>query len=66
MRLIFYEGTPVLPGFFMQGMSMTESAVLFHFNPAGVILLVFLSGIVPSFAFGAGQRNSYSHQSHLP
>jgi len=56
----------VLSGFLMQGMGTTESTIFFHFNPVSIISFVFLSGIVPSFAFRAGQCNPYSHPSHPP
>jgi hypothetical protein len=54
-----------LTGFFMQGMGMTELAVLFQLNPVGVIFLIRCGSIIPTLAFRAGQSNTNPHRGHL-
>ena len=43
----------MLLGFLVRSMGLAEWAVFFHFNTAGIILLVFLCNVISSFAFTA-------------
>ncbi len=45
----------------MKSVLVTEFAMLHHFDPVRVILLVLLRNIVAMLALGAGQCNLYSH-----
>jgi len=38
----------------MRGMGLAKSTVFFHFNPVGIVFLIFRGGIVSTFAFGTG------------
>jgi hypothetical protein len=43
-----------------------EFAMLFHFNPVGVVLLVFLGVVIPLLTFRASHGDFYSHFSAPP
>ena len=45
----------------MESVLAAESAVLVHFDPVGVILLVFLGVVIALLAFCAGECNFNSH-----
>ena len=46
-------------------MLMAELAVFLHFEPVGIVLLVFHAVIIPLLAIGTGQYNLNSHVEHL-
>ena len=49
----------------MKSMLLTELAILVHFKPVGIILLVFLSVVIPLLALGTSQSYLHSHIRHL-
>jgi hypothetical protein len=52
--------------FFVKGVFPTEFAVFVHFEPVGIVLLVFHLVVVALLALCAGQSNFYSHFSAPP
>ena len=49
----------------MEGMLAAESAVLVHFDPVGVIFLVFLGVVVALFTLCAGECDLVSDTGHF-
>ena len=51
----------LLFGLPVQGVLTAEPAILVHFQPVGIVLLVFHSVVVALLAFRAGEGNFDSH-----
>lgn len=44
---------------------MAKLAIFLQFDPPGIIFLIFSGGIIPVFAFRAGQSHTNAHPRHL-
>jgi len=49
----------------MGGMLSAKAAILFHFQPVGIVLFIFHTVIIALLAFGAGHGNFHAHLGHL-